>query len=454
LAHLGKHAIVIGASIGGLLAARALADYYDEVTVLERDVLPKTREPRKGVPQGRHAHGLLARGREILEQWFPGFTEEMIAQGALPGDLVDQGLWFNHGVYLSNVPSKLNGLGISRPMLENEVRRRLLQIPNVRVREQCSALEPVSFGKPSRVTGIRVQNRASLDSETISADLVVDAAGRGTSSPGWLSKVGYSEPPEEQIKVNVNYMTRLYRRLPEHVQYALHGKVFAIIGACGPDWRFGALLGQEGDRWIVSLGGYLGEQVPLTDSGFLEFARSLPKPEIFNVIKNAEPLSAPTPYHFSSNLRRRYERLSHFPEGFLVFGDALCSFNPIFGQGMTVACMESLALRNCLEDGQQGLAKRFFRATSRLVDVPWQITVGSDLQNSKVEGNRTMQARFINWYIAKFFQAAQYDGVLATKFLEVANLMEQPAALMSPGIALLVWKGNRRAVRPSAASQH
>ena len=118
-------------------------------------------------------------------------------------------------------------------------------------------------------------------------------------------------------------------------------------------------------------------------------------------------------------------------EGFLVFGDALCSFNPIFGQGMTVACVESLALRNCLEDGQQGLAKRFFRATSRLVDVPWQITVGSDLQNSKVEGNRTMQARFINWYIAKFFQAAQYDGVLATKFLEVANLMEQPAALIS-----------------------
>jgi 2-polyprenyl-6-methoxyphenol hydroxylase-like FAD-dependent oxidoreductase len=117
--------------------------------------------------------------------------------------------------------------------------------------------------------------------------------------------------------------------------------------------------------------------------------------EIFNVIKNAEPLSAPTPYHFSSNLRRRYERLSHSPEGFLVFGDALCSFNPIFGQGMTVACMESLALQNCLENGQQGQAKRFFRATSRLVDVPWQIAVGSDLQNSKVEGKRTMQVRFI-----------------------------------------------------------
>jgi 2-polyprenyl-6-methoxyphenol hydroxylase-like FAD-dependent oxidoreductase len=448
MAHLGNHAIVIGASIGGLLAARALADYYDEVTVFERDVLPNAHEPRKGVPQGRHAHGLLARGREILEQWFPGFTEEMIAQGALPGDLVDKGLWYNHGVYLCNVPSKLNGLGISRPMLENEVRRRLLQLTNVRVREQCNVSEPVATGEPSRVTGILVQDRDGSNYETISADLVVDAAGRGSSSPRWLAKWGYSGPPEEQIKVNVNYVTRLYRRLPEHLEHGLHGKLFAIIGACAPTWRFGALLGQEGDRWIVSLGGYLGEQVPSTNSGFLEFARSLPKPEIFDVIKNAEPLSEPTPYHFNSNLRRRYEQLSRFPEGFLVFGDALCSFNPIFGQGMTVACMESLALRNCLQNGQQGIAKRFFRATSKLVDVPWQIAVGSDLQNSNVEGKRTTQVRL------KFFQAAQHDGVLATKFLEVANLMEQPAALMSPGIALLVWKGNRATIRPSTAKPH
>lgn len=454
MARVGKQAIVIGAGIGGLLAARALADYYDEVTVLERDALPDAHEPRKGVPQGRHAHGLLARGREILEQWFPGFAEEMIAKGALQGDSVDKGLWFNHGVYLCNVPSKLKGLGISRPMLENEVRRRLLQFTNVQVREQCDVLEPVSVGEPGRVTGVRVQNRDAPNYETMSADLVIDAGGRGSSSPRWLAKWGYGEPPLEQIKVNVNYVTRLYRRLPEHSEHGLHGRLFAIISACAPDWRFGALLGQEGDRWIVSLGGYLGEQVPTTSSGFLEFARSLPKPEIFDVIRNAEPLSEPTPYRFHSNLRCRYERLSRFPDGFLVFGDALCSFNPIFGQGMTVACMESLALRDCLQNGQQGIAKRFFRATSRLIDVPWQITVGSDLRNSRVEGRRTMRVRFINWYIAKFFQAAQHDGVLATKFLQVANLMEQPAALMSPGIALLVWKGNRAALRPAAATPH
>ena len=136
MAYLGRHAIVIGASMGGLLAARALADHYEEVTVLERDGLPEAHEPRKGVPQGRHAHGLLARGREVLDRLFPGLSEEMVAQGAVYGDLVDNVRWFNHGVYLLNVPSAMVGLLVSRPMLEDGVRRRLLQLPNVRLAPQ------------------------------------------------------------------------------------------------------------------------------------------------------------------------------------------------------------------------------------------------------------------------------------------------------------------------------
>jgi 2-polyprenyl-6-methoxyphenol hydroxylase-like FAD-dependent oxidoreductase len=175
MAHLGKHAIVIGASMGGLLAARALADHYEEVTVLERDALPEAHEPRKGVPQGRHAHGLLARGREILDQFFPGLSEEMVGQGAVYGDVVDDVLWFNHGVYLLNAPSALQGLLISRPMLEDGVRRRVLQLANVRLLEHSDALEPVFDRIEGRVTGIRVQLERNSDGpETISADLVVD----------------------------------------------------------------------------------------------------------------------------------------------------------------------------------------------------------------------------------------------------------------------------------------
>lgn len=443
MAQVGKHAIVVGAGMGGLLAARALADYFDEVTVLERDALPDSPDPRKGVAQGRHTHGLLARGREVLEQLFPGFTEEIIAQGAVPADLANDGFWFNYGVYLHNAPSKMIGLGVSRPALEGFVRRRLVQLPNVRVRERRDVVEPV-FDRPSgRVTGVRVQSKDdSNDREEIEADLVVDTGGRGSSSPTWLDAFGFEKPPEEQIAVNLGYVTRFCRLKPEHMTNYLHGRKFVIMGACLPDFRFGALLPQEGERWTVTLGGYMGDDVPLDDGGFLDFARSLQKPEIFNVIQNAEPLSPLTPYKFVSNLRRHYEKLARFPEGYLVYGDALCSFDPVYGQGMTVACVEALALRECLAQGAQGVARRFFQMASRIIDAPWQIAVGSDLQNPSVEGKRTAQVRFVNWYIAKFYRAAQRDAVLATRFLEVANLTQQPTALLSPANALKVWNGS------------
>ena len=181
----------------------------------------------------------------------------------------------------------------------------------------------------------------------------------------------------------------------------------------------------------------------MEDAGYIEFARSLPKPEIFEVFKDAEPLTPLTPYQFNANLRRHYEELSRFPEGLLVFGEALCSFNPIYGQGMTVACTEALALQECLASRPVGIARRFFQMANKLIDIPWQIAVGSDLENPAVAGKRTAQTRFVNWYLAKLFQAAQYDAVLATRFLEVANLMKQPPSLMEPRIALRVWKGSR-----------
>lgn len=203
----------------------------------------------------------------------------------------------------------------------------------------------------------------------------------------------------------------------------------------------------------MTIGGYLGDQVPPDNSGFVEFARSLPKPEIFDVVKAAEPLSPLMPYQFNANMRRRYEELPSFPDGFLVFADAICSFNPVYGQGMTVACLEALALDKCLAAGADGLAGRFFRAASRLIDVPWQIAVNSDLQHPRVEGRRMLQIRFINWYIAQLYHAGQHDGVLATRFVEVANLMRQPEALLAPSIALRVWKGNWMRAVPKVLSK-
>jgi 2-polyprenyl-6-methoxyphenol hydroxylase-like FAD-dependent oxidoreductase len=314
----------------------------------------------------------------------------------------------------------------------------LLQFRNVQIRQRCDLVAPAYDHDRGRLNGVRVAPRNDSDAvKIISADLVVDASGRGSRSPVWLEALGYPKPREEQIKVNIGYKTRLYHRRPED----LHGKAGAIIAACRPDWRFGAILAQEGARWTVSLGGYLNETVPADDRGFVEFARSLPKPEIFEVVKDAEPLSPIVTYNFSTNQRRYYEELSRFPEGFLVCGDALCSFNPVYGQGMTVACMEALTLRECLAKGSNGIGRRFFGATGRLIEIPWQIAVGSDLQHERVGGKRTVQLRFINWYIARLFQSASRDPVLATKFLEVANLIKAPSTLLNPAVALRVWKG-------------
>jgi 2-polyprenyl-6-methoxyphenol hydroxylase-like FAD-dependent oxidoreductase len=273
------------------------------------------------------------------------------------------------------------------------VRRRLLQFPNVKIRQRCDVSELIYDHGRNRVTAVQVAPRdGSGGVETINADLVADASGRGSRSPSWLEALGYAKPREEEIKVNIGYKTRLYRRR----QGDLHGKMGAIIAACRPDWRFGVILAQEGERWTVSLGGYFDDQVPADDSGFIEFARSLPKPEIFDVIKNAEPLGPILTYQFSTNQRRYYEELSRFPEGYLVYGDALCSFNPVYGQGMTVAFTEALTLSECLAKGSEGIGRRFFRAAGRLIDIPWQIAVGSDLQHERVEGKRTGQVRFVN----------------------------------------------------------
>jgi 2-polyprenyl-6-methoxyphenol hydroxylase-like FAD-dependent oxidoreductase len=445
--HLGQHAVVIGASMGGLVAARAVADHYETVTIIERDALSEGGEARKGVPQGRHAHGLLARGREVLEQMFPGLGEELIAQTALPGDVVDDVLWFNHGVYLTNAPSGLVGLLVSRPTLEAGVRQRVRQLPGVRLRVESDVVEPVFDRVQRRVTGVRVRPSGGgrAKGETIEADLVIDASGRGSRSPRWLSSSGYAPPREETIPVNIGYMTRLYRRLPGQ----LGGKTAVIMAACRPDWRIGVVLAQEEDRWIVTLGGYFDDHPPADEAGYREFARSLQRPEVFEIVRDAEPLSAPTGYQFTANLRRHYEELKDFPGGYLVFGDAVCSFNPIYGQGMTVASTEALALSECLAAGREDIARRFFRAASRLIDIPWQIAVGSDLQHPKVEGKRTAQVRFINWYLAKLYAAAQRDALLATRFLEVANLMKQPPVLLQPRIALRVWQGNRSLARAS-----
>jgi 2-polyprenyl-6-methoxyphenol hydroxylase-like FAD-dependent oxidoreductase len=435
--HIGQHAIVIGASMGGLLAARALSDAYAVVTVLERDALPRSDIPRKGVPQGRHAHGLLARGRAVIENFFPGWTEGIVACGGIRGDIAGDVNWIGHGVTIKSAPSDLVGLLASRPVLEGNVRRRLMALPNVRVIESCAVRELIADDSKTTIRGVRARVSDGVE-HVIAADLVVDASGRGSSSPAWLESFGFAKPEEERIEIGVGYTTRVYRRRPAD----LNGKLAEVIAGSGPNWRNGTILYQAEDRWIVSIGGYFGDHAPDDDQLFAAYAGSLPTSDIYDIVAHAEPLSDFVRYRYPANLRRRYERLTRFPKGYLVFGDALCSFNPVYGQGMTVAAQEAALLRECLEAGDADLARRFFARAGTVIDTPWDIAVGNDLRHPQVEGPRSPKIRFINWYIGKLHLAARHDSRLATAFLRVANLEEPPTRLLQPQIVMRVIRGN------------
>lgn len=435
----GRTAVVIGASMGGLLAARALADRYDQVTLLERDALPVAAGHRKGTPQSRHAHAVLVRGLELMEGFFPGLTAELVAQGADYGDVSQEARWFHEGAHHLPTVSGRNAINVSRPLLEATVRRRLLALPNVQAVDGCDVLGLLATADGARVTGVRViRRRAGSAEESVSADLIVDASGRGSRSPAWLEALGYERPPEEAIKIGLTYTSCEYRRHPEQRD----GPVALIVAASPEQPRGGVLLSQEGGRWILTVAGYFGAQPPLDHGGLLEYVRGMAVPDLYERIKDAEPLGEPVAHKIPSNLRRRYERLSRFPAGYLVFGDALCSFNPIYAQGMSVAALEAFALSACLEVGEAQLARRFFRRAAAIIDTPWSTAVGNDLRFPAIAGPRTAMARFINWYLERLHRAAHRDGEVSLAFLRVANLLAPPPSILRPAIVWRVLRGN------------
>lgn len=424
------HAVVIGASMSGLLSAAALHRRFARVTVLDRDILPAVDAHRRGVGQSRHAHGLLARGREVMEELLPGITGELVAQGAMLGDMQERGRHVHAGVRLARGTCGLDGLLVSRPLLEGQIRRRTSALPGVRVLSERIVTGLLS--EKGRVTGVR-----PADGEPIPADLVMDAAGRGSRTPSWLGELGYEPPREDRVEIDVRYATWEFVRRHDH----LDGDQVVIIGPTPETPRAGVALALEDDRWIVTLVGY-GESAPLDLPGFAAYAATLPVPDLYELVTTAEPIGQPRAYRTPAAVRRRYERLARFPEGLLVTGDAVCAFNPLYGQGMTVAAMEAGALLD------PDLNPRpFFRRIAGVVDIPWEITVGGDLRMPGVQGDPTPKMRLVHAYLDRFHAAAAHDPELTRRFLRVTNLYDPPPALMSPAALIRVLRsGGQRAV--------
>lgn len=423
------HAIVIGGGIAGLLAARVLSDFYGGVTIIEKDRLYNDHEPRRGVPQGRHAHGLLAGGLRVVEDLFPGISQELIDGGAVPADPLNDGTWFFEGGCLKRKPSDTTAIMMSRPFFESVVRRRVRALANISFVENSPVRELLC--RDGRVTGIRT------DLAPIIADLVVDASGRGSNVPRWLASLGFDAPTDERINVHLTYTTRLFRRDPQ-----ASGDKFAVIPPTPAGKRGGVVLAQEDNRWIVTLFGHFGNEARPDLPGFLAYAKSLPSSIIYDKIRNAVPLDEGTMMRFPTSIRHRYERLNRFPKGFLVFGDAICSFNPVYGQGMSVAALQAKTLREELAEANPEFAMRFFEKAAAVIDNPWNIAVGGDLRMPETNVRRGIGVRLMNYYLSMLHRHAHRDAEAASAFLRVAQLIDSPSSLMSPKIALRVLLGN------------
>ena len=444
---LGDHAVVLGASMGGLLAARVLADFFRTVTVVERDVLPDDPANRRGVPQGRHAHALLPRGAQILDELFPGFLDELVVDGA---PVLDDGelskLYFTFGGHellrsgKAAVDHKAMATYVpSRPFLEYHVRRRLQTIGNVTILEGHDVAELTSTADRGRVTGVRVVNRDGGAEKELTADLVVDAMGRGAHTPAFLESLGYGRPVEDHIVMHTTYASQPLWIAPGTLKEGI-----VLIGPVPGRPTGMVLLGCENDTWLFTVYGMVGREPTGDRAGMIAFAQEFGPPHVLAAVRAAEPLGEVARHRMPSSQRRRYDKMRRFPDGLLVFGDAICSFNPIYGQGMTVAALQASALRGCLRHGDRDLSRRFFRAAAKPIAAAWQLAAGADLALPEVEGPRPLSVRIANAYMDWVLTACESDAVVAGQFLKVNALVDPPSRLLHPTFIYRVATVNLR----------
>lgn len=448
MAMVGEHAIVIGGSMGGLVAARTLSERFRRVTVIDRDTLPDEPRDRRGVPQGFHAHALLISGRLKLEELFPGLTDELISGGAVPFDPGSDLLFHQMGAFRIRFPSGMLGISLTRAFLELTVRRRVAALSNVEIRHQ-TAVNGLT-GITGRVTGVELDG-----GQTLAADLVVDATGRGGGrADRWLEKLGCPAPKVETVKIDVGYTTRMLRREPGDTLPG--GALLCLMAAPPPhDKRAAATFAVEGDRWVVTLGGWHRAHAPTDPEGFARFAEGLPDRLFADLIARCEPLTDIEYRQFATSRRRYFERLRHLPAGYVALGDAICSFNPLYGQGMTVATFEAIELGRCLDNFRAAsaeMARQYYRAAGKVIDTPWQMATGGDFMYPETSGPSAVGTGLINRYVKQVMLATHTSVDAHRVMLEMQHLLAPPTAILRPTTIIRALRAARRSPARRAAA--
>ena len=435
-----QHAIILGGSIAGMLTARALSEHFERVTIIEKDTLTQQNVPRKSVAHGHHLHIVLARGLEIMERLFPGLTAELATGGAVVSDDLALDLrWYANGGYRPQVTTGLKSVMLTRPFLEETIRKQLTKYANIHIADGTKMAGLCTTADGTRITGVRL---AGHPEQEMKADLVVDTMGRGSKTPAWLAELGYAKPETEEIGVNIRYASRLFQR-PEGF------RTLIVTSGQAPHFaRQGVAQPVEGDRMIVTLHRRGNENLPSDDVGFNDFAHSLLTLDVADAFAGMEPVSDVATYNIPKTRWHHYEKLARFPADYLVLGDAVCALNPVYGQGMTTAAMQVEALMGLLAkrplDGK--FWRTYFKQVAKVVGTPWQIVAGEDFQFPQTEGTPPQMPGFKATYMGKLAQTVNHDPVVFKAFFNVMHLVRPPTILFSPQI---VWRVLRNKSQPA-----
>ena len=429
----GSHAIVIGGSMAGLMTARVLTDAFKTVTIIEKDPLPDAPTVRDGTPQAAHGHAMQEAGRATLEALFPGYSDDLTAAGGLEIDLAND---FNHhdlGGYLADGDDRLPWLTASRKLFEHVTRQRVVELDEITIRDNCQVSSFLSTGDDSAIEGVSIRTETN-GKAYLDADLVVDATGRTSRTPDWLDTHGYAAPPVDEVEIDLAYSSvELARPSGDHRGY--------IVMLAPPRKRGLGLFPIEDDRWLLTLAGVHGDHPPTNPADFPEFLDEFPSPVFQHLCQDQEFLTEVNHYPFPASRRHRYWECDRFPDGLVVIGDAIASFNPVYGQGMSVAALEALHLHHELAtESDHPLPLRFFASIETVVDDAWGLAVGSDFRFAETSGPKPPGTDLMNRYFARLIRKAHTDHQLATALNRVTLMQDRPTTLLRPRVAWRVLK--------------
>ena len=434
-----KHgrAVVVGASVAGLFAGRVLADYFDEVILLDKEGLDGGAAPRKAVPQGNHIHGILTPTYHVLERFLPELIDDLIDNGAHVFDGGRDWRFHVYGNVLAKGETGQKLIGSTRPLFEHRLRHCVSKIPYIEIRTGHRFVNWMIGDDNAHVDGVVVENGAG-DVELV-ADLLVDARGRASTLPKELTEFGFDAPEEELVGVNLGYTSRLYRAANYSPEWNL-----LIINPSAPETWIGGLIEKvENEQFIVTQFGYFGDHAPADDDGFLQRARLLDIPDIAEFLEIAEPVSDFQRFGTKETRMRRFDKLDAFPERLLVIGDAVCNLNPIYGQGMTKAAREANHLWDTLSrhieenESMDGFADSFRRSLPGAGAAwAWQLTSGADLGYPQTTGKRQPIGPFMGWYMKRLFVRSATSLDARERLFDTLMLVNAPDKLFTPGMIL------------------